>query len=112
MKAALLREYHRPLELTELPVPEPLRPVDVLVRVGGAGVCATDLHACALLTPPGESGFDVAVGDGQPLGIPASFGGPHVGFMAVEQAQMRRIPGRLVGMTLDHEERRAYTLTL
>jgi glycine dehydrogenase subunit 1 len=65
-----------------------------------------------LLTPPGECGFDVAVGDGQPLGIPASFGGPHVGFMAVSQAQMRRIPGRLVGMTLDHDERRAYTLTL
>jgi glycine dehydrogenase subunit 1 len=79
---------------------------------GALAICATDLHACALLTPPGESGFDVAVGDGQPLGIPASFGGPHVGFMAVSQAQMRRIPGRLVGMTLDHDERRAYTLTL
>jgi glycine dehydrogenase subunit 1 len=81
-------------------------------EAGALALCATDLHACALLTPPGESGFDVAVGDGQPLGIPASFGGPHVGFMAVSQAQMRRIPGRLVGMTLDHEERRAYTLTL
>src|SRR6202045_189114 len=79
---------------------------------GALAICATDLHACALLTPPGESGFDVAVGDGQPLGIPASFGGPHVGFIAVAQAQMRRIPGRLVGMTLDHHERRAYTLTL
>jgi glycine dehydrogenase subunit 1 len=79
---------------------------------GALAICATDLHACALLTPPGESGFDVAVGDGQPLGIPASFGGPHVGFMAVTQAQMRRIPGRLVGMTLDHDQRRAYTLTL
>ncbi|HEY6470285.1 MAG TPA: aminomethyl-transferring glycine dehydrogenase subunit GcvPA [Candidatus Dormibacteraeota bacterium] len=79
---------------------------------GALAICATDLHACALLTPPGECGFDVAVGDGQPLGIPASFGGPHVGFMAVSQAQMRRIPGRLVGMTLDHEEHRAYTLTL
>src|ERR1039457_1988213 len=79
---------------------------------GALAICATDLHACAMLTPPGESGFDVTVGDGQPLGIPASFGGPHVGFMAVAQAQMRRIPGRLVGMTLDHDERRAYTLTL
>ncbi|MGA7987502.1 MAG: aminomethyl-transferring glycine dehydrogenase subunit GcvPA [Candidatus Dormiibacterota bacterium] len=79
---------------------------------GALAICATDLHACALLTPPGESGFDVAVGDGQPLGIPASFGGPHVGFMAVAQAQMRRIPGRLVGMTLDHDQHRAYTLTL
>ncbi|MHB8489619.1 MAG: aminomethyl-transferring glycine dehydrogenase subunit GcvPA [Candidatus Dormibacteria bacterium] len=79
---------------------------------GALAICATDLHACSLLTPPGESGFDIAVGDGQPLGIPVSFGGPHVGFMAVAEAQMRRIPGRLVGMTLDHDERRAYTLTL
>ena len=79
---------------------------------GALAICATDLHACSLLAPPGESGFDVAIGDGQPLGIPASFGGPHVGFMAVTQAQMRRIPGRLVGMTLDHDEHRAYTLTL
>jgi len=79
---------------------------------GALAICATDLHACALLTPPGAAGFDVAVGDGQPLGIPASFGGPHVGFMAVSQAQMRRIPGRLVGMTLDRDGRRAYTLTL
>jgi len=79
---------------------------------GALAICATDLHACALLTPPGDAGFDVAVGDGQPLGIPMSFGGPHVGFMAVSQAQMRRIPGRLVGMTLDHDGRRAYTLTL
>ena len=45
MKAALLREYHHPLELVELPEPEPKRPRDVVVRVGGAGVCATDLHA-------------------------------------------------------------------
>jgi NAD+-dependent secondary alcohol dehydrogenase Adh1 len=45
MKAALLREYHRPLELVDRPVPEPSRPDDVLVKVGGAGVCATDLHA-------------------------------------------------------------------
>ena len=59
---------------------------------GALAICATDLHACALLTPPGESGFDVAVGDGQPLGSPSVFGGPHVGFMAVSQAQMRRIP--------------------
>ena len=90
-----------------------LGPLAQVAHDGGAlAICATDLHACALLTPPGESGFDVAVGDGQPLGIPASFGGPHVGFMAVAQAQMRRIPGRLVGMTVDHDDRRAYTLTL
>ena len=45
MKAAIMREYHRPLELIEQARPEPVRPNDVLVRIGGAGVCATDLHA-------------------------------------------------------------------
>jgi NAD+-dependent secondary alcohol dehydrogenase Adh1 len=45
MKAALLREYHQPLELTERPVPELRRPDELLVRIGGAGVCATDVHA-------------------------------------------------------------------
>ena len=45
MKAALMREYHQPLEFVEQPVPEPRHPTDVVVRIGGAGVCATDLHA-------------------------------------------------------------------
>jgi NAD+-dependent secondary alcohol dehydrogenase Adh1 len=52
MRAALLREYHRPLELIERPVPEPRAPSDVLVRIGGAGVCATDLHAIEGLMEP------------------------------------------------------------
>ena len=54
MKAALLREYHRPLELVERPRPEPVDPGDVVVRIGGAGVCATDLHAVdGLMEPAG-----------------------------------------------------------
>jgi NAD+-dependent secondary alcohol dehydrogenase Adh1 len=54
VRAALLREYHRPLELVDRPVPEPVQPSDVLVRVGGAGVCATDLHAIdGLMEPAG-----------------------------------------------------------
>ena len=52
VKAALMREYHRPLELVERPVPEPSGPTDVLVRIGGAGVCATDLHAIEGLMEP------------------------------------------------------------
>ncbi len=52
MKAAVLREYHRPLELVERPVPELSQPTDVLVRIGGAGVCATDLHAIEGLMEP------------------------------------------------------------
>ena len=52
MKAALMREYHQPLELVDRPVPEPSAPTDVLVRIGGAGVCATDLHAIEGLMEP------------------------------------------------------------
>jgi NAD+-dependent secondary alcohol dehydrogenase Adh1 len=56
MKAALMREYHQPLELVDRPVPEPTQPNDVLVRIGGAGVCATDLHAIeGLMEPAGVS---------------------------------------------------------
>ncbi|HZS12964.1 MAG TPA: aminomethyl-transferring glycine dehydrogenase subunit GcvPA [Candidatus Dormibacteraeota bacterium] len=80
--------------------------------VGALAVASVDPIACSVLVPPGEAGFDVAVGEGQPLGIPASFGGPYVGFMAVREALVRRLPGRLVGMTADHRGRRAYTLTL
>jgi glycine dehydrogenase subunit 1 len=80
--------------------------------VGALAIASVDPIACTVLVPPGEAGFDVAVGDGQPLGIPASFGGPHVGFMATRDALVRRLAGRLVGMTVDHRGRRAYTLTL
>jgi glycine dehydrogenase subunit 1 len=85
---------------------------DAAHAAGALALCSVDLFACALVSPPGELGFDVAVGDGQPLGIPASFGGPHVGFMAVKQTLTRRIPGRLAGLTVDAGGRRAYTLTL
>jgi glycine dehydrogenase subunit 1 len=81
-------------------------------RAGALAVCSIDLFAATLLPAPGAAGFDIAVGDGQPLGIPLSFGGPHVGFMATTTALMRRIPGRLVGMTTDTRGRRAFTLTL
>jgi glycine cleavage system P protein (glycine dehydrogenase) subunit 1 len=80
--------------------------------VGALAVAHVDPIACAALVPPGDAGCDVAVGDGQPLGIPPSFGGPHVGFMAARQALVRRLPGRLVGMTRDRSGRRAFTLTL
>ena len=85
---------------------------DAAHAVGALALCSADPLACAVLVSPGEAGFDVCVGDGQPLGVPASFGGPHVGYMAVRQALVRRMPGRLVGATTDHAGRRAYTLTL
>ena len=87
MRAALLREYHRPLELVERPEPEPTGSRSVVVRVGGAGVCATDLHAIdGLMEPAGlttpvvlgheNAGWVHAVGDAVTVSHSAGEGGP------------------------------------
>ncbi|HYR27012.1 MAG TPA: aminomethyl-transferring glycine dehydrogenase subunit GcvPA [Thermoanaerobaculia bacterium] len=65
-----------------------------------------------ILTPPGQHGFDICVGEGQAWGVPPQFGGPYVGFMVVRDALKRHMPGRLVGETVDVDGRRAYVLTL
>ena len=71
-----------------------------------------DPSAISVLKTPAEWGADVAVGDGQSLGIPICYGGPYVGFMACRKEYMRKLPGRIVGETRDGEGRRCFVLTL
>lgn len=65
-----------------------------------------------MLTPPGENGVDIVVGEAQSFGLPLGFGGPYLGFMSVKKDFLRQMPGRLVGQTADGQGRRGYVLTL
>jgi glycine dehydrogenase subunit 1 len=85
---------------------------DAVHRAGALLVVVTDPIALGLFKPPGDYGADVVVADGQSLGIPPSFGGPHLGIFATRMAHVRRLSGHLVGETVDVDGRRGYVLTL
>ncbi len=107
-----------------LVIPQPnffgqLEDVDALTdwaaRRGVLTVAVVNPLSLAILPPPGEwggPGVDIVCGEGQPLGVPLSSGGPYFGFMATRMAHLRQMPGRLVGRTVDAEGRPGFTLTL
>lgn len=92
---------------------EPLTKLATIAHDAGALlIVSADPISCGLLKSPGACGADIVVGEGQPLGIPMSYGGPYLGLMATRQQYLRKMPGRLVGATKDADGDRAYCLTL
>ena len=85
---------------------------DIAHEAKGLFIVSSNPLALGILTPPGKLGADITVGDAQVFGIAEAFGGPHCGFFAVTKKLMRKVPGRLVGETVDQDGRRGYVLTL
>src|SRR5512135_2659510 len=96
-----------------------LEDVDALTdwgrKHGALVIAVVNPTSLALLKPPGEwgeGGVDIVVGEGQPLGVPLSSGGPYFGFMTTKMEHVRQMPGRIVGRTVDLDGRPGFTLTL
>ncbi|UQN04912.1 aminomethyl-transferring glycine dehydrogenase [Deinococcus sp. QL22] len=83
------------------------------VHTGGAAlIVATDLLACALVTPPGEQGADIVIGNSQRFGVPMGFGGPHAAFLACRSAYQRSMPGRVIGVSKDSKGKTALRMAM
>ncbi|WP_026692915.1 aminomethyl-transferring glycine dehydrogenase subunit GcvPA [Peribacillus kribbensis] len=92
---------------------EPLKEIEQIVHEQKAMlIVSSNPAALGALTPPGKFGADIVAGDAQPFGIPSAFGGPHCGYFAVTSKLMRKVPGRLVGQTVDEDGKRGFVLTL
>jgi glycine dehydrogenase subunit 1 len=85
---------------------------DIAHARGACLIVAADPIALGVLEAPGKLGADIVVGEGQPLGLAVSFGGPYLGFFAATEKLMRKMPGRIVGQTTDYEGTRGFVLTL
>ena len=117
-------EGHRGQDVTALVIQQPnffgtLEDVDALTdlahELGMLVIASVNPTSLAILTPPGEwgqRGADIVCGDGQPLGVPLSSGGPYFGFMTTRLEHVRQMPGRLIGRTFDLDGKQGFTLTL
>jgi glycine dehydrogenase subunit 1 len=92
---------------------EDLRQIGEIARSKGAlFIAAVNPISLGILETPAALGADIVIGEAQPLGLPLSFGGPYIGFLATRDKWLRRTPGRIVGQTVDHEGTRGFVLTI